>query len=194
MPASPEADFTFKDLDNYDPARAQERYDDNKSATSARHSAGRLLGKPHKTLNKPSLKKLSPRHYEMIARHLRGESHKEIAGFINCTYTTVYVTLKDPLSRQIIEEFYEAHKVDLMGLFPIAIDAVRTGLNSKEVKTRLLAVDRFIKLKESIEDRSEDTTQVNITVVNTAREKLVSAIREKDPSVTLTEQPDGSFQ
>lgn len=185
-------DFTMEELLNgYDPNGAQERYDDKKSATSAKTTAGRFLGRPHQIHKKQDLKKLGPRHYEMIALHLRGNSLKSIAETVGITYTRTWQVINDPLSRQIIEEFYESHKVDLMGLFPVAVETVRKGLNSQDIKTSLLAVDRFIKLKESVDESKADPTQVNITIVNDARQKLVGAIKKK--VLTLTENSDGTF-
>lgn len=186
--------FTFEELLHgdipYDPAGAEDRYNEAKKATVAKYTVGRLLGKA-KSGGDTSLKKLSTRHYQMIALHLKGIKQKDIATEIGVTLTTVWKTLNDPLSRQIIETFYEAHKVDLMGLFPVAVDVIRTGLNSADVKTGLLAVDRFVKLTDSISDKGIEGTQVNITIVNDARKKLVLAIRQKIP--TLTENTDGSF-
>jgi hypothetical protein len=183
-------------LKDYDPSGAQERYDDNKTTTKIGTTAGRRLGRPLGVKNgegtkKEPLRKLTPKHYEMIALHLRGKGLREIAETINCTYATAWRVMNDPLARQVIDEFYEAYKADLMGLFPIAVDAVREGLNDKDSKTRLLAIDRFVRLKESVIDEVSSGAQVNITIVNDARKKLVSTIKAKIE--TLTEQPDGSF-
>ncbi len=113
-----DGEFTTEELlSGYDPAAAQERYDDKKAQTLSIHYAGKFLGKPHSASAQKSLKKLTPKHYKMIAMHLRGKSNTEIAQEIGCTQTTTWKVLNSPLSRQIIEEFYEAHKVDLMGLF-----------------------------------------------------------------------------
>ena len=187
----PDDDFTIEEmLDGYDPSMAQERYDNHHTATAVKHTAGRLLGKPKKDV--VPLKKLMPRHYEMIALHLKGRKLSEIAEAMHCTYATAWRVINDPESKTIIEEFYTAHKVDLMGLFPLAVDAVRKGLNSTDIKTGLLAVDRFTKLRESVNDENRDVTQVNITIVNDARLKLVGAIKKKAPTM-LTENSDGSF-
>ena len=186
-----DADFSIDDvLADYDPSAAQERYTNHHASAKAQHSAGKLLGKPKREV--VPLKKLMPRHMEIIALHLKGEKATDIALKLGCTYATVWRIINDPQARTIIEEFYTAHRVDLMGLMPLAIDAVRKGLNSGDTKTGLLAVDRFVKMKESVDDENRDITQVNITVVNDARQKLVGAIKKKAP-ITLKENPDGSY-
>ena len=193
-------DFTTEELlSDYDPRGSQERYDNNKATTRAKVTAGRRLGRPLGMKNgegapKEPLKRLTPKHYEMIALHLKGLKLAEIAERIGCTYATAWRVLKDPLAKQIIEEFYEIYKIDLIGLFPLAVDAVKKGLQDEDSKTQLLAVDRFVKLKESVVDDRSDGTQVNITIVNDARAKLIKTIKSKIEVEDLEEQPDGSFE
>ena len=98
-----------------------------------------------------NLRRLSNRHIRIIAKHLRGDSSESIGASIGCTVVTISRILHDPLAEQLITTVFKARQKEIGALAGEAIDAVRTGLRLKnDNRTRLTAVDKYIKLAEVI--------------------------------------------
>ena len=98
-----------------------------------------------------NLRRLSNRHIRIIAKHLRGDSSESIGASIGCTVVTISRILHDPLSENLISTVFKVRRKEIDALAGEAIDAVRTGLRLKnDNRTRLTAVDKYIKLAEVI--------------------------------------------
>lgn len=139
-----------------------------------------LLGRTNPK-GKLKLRSLSRRHMQIISMHLTGDySGVEIAEIIGCSAAHVYSTLQDPMSLNIIEQFRQGQLQDLEALMPKAVDAVRDGLNDDNTRTRLAAVDRFVRMKG--EDRP-DNSQANVSIIVDARARFVEALKDVTPHV-----------
>jgi len=97
------------------------------------------------------LKKLSNRHLRIISMHLEGKSGETIALAMGCTFITVSRILNDPLAIDLLAVIYKDRQGEIDALAGKAINAVRDGLEPHlDMRTRLGAVDKFTKLKDSI--------------------------------------------
>ena len=107
------------------------------------------------------LKKLTNRHLRIISMHLEGKSGEEISTVMGCTFITVSRVLNDPLATDLLSTIYRDRQGEIDALAGRAIDAVRQGLISGDTKTRLTAVDKFAKLKDTIgkEETSAKTAE-----------------------------------
>lgn len=95
---------------------------------------------------KVPLKRLNVKHRNVIALHLRGLSARDISEITGLSEVTIYKTINDPLSQEIVRGYIEGLDAELEALAPLAVDAVRSGLDAKqEPRVRLLAADRFFK-------------------------------------------------
>lgn len=127
------------------------------------------------------LRELSQRHLDIISLHLTGNyTGDEIGEIVGCTTQHVYAILNDPLTQNVIEQFRAGQLADLEALMPKAIRAVRDGLNDGNVRTKLLAVDRYQKLRGAEEGRGYNNTSVSVTIVD-ARSRFVDAIKKISP-------------
>ena len=95
---------------------------------------------------------------------------------LNCSVGMVYHTINDPLAKKVIDHFITGVENDLEALLPLAVDAVRSGLNSGSDDTKLKAVDKFTKL--SGRDEKEAATEMNVSIIVDARERFVAELKE----------------
>lgn len=111
------------------------------------------------------LKRLTSRHLKIISLHLAGESGEKIAVLCHCTPVTVSRILNDPLAREVISRVYEDRQGEIDALAGEAIKAVRDTLKGDHTpRTKLAAVDKFVKLKDSI-GRQDDSAKTAEDVV-----------------------------
>lgn len=111
------------------------------------------------------LKKLNNRQLKIVSLHLAGESGESIATLMGCTQVTVSRILNDPLAREIISRAYEDRQNEIDALAGQAIEAVRDTLRGYNTpRTKLAAVDKFVKLKDSI-GREDETAKTAEDVV-----------------------------
>ncbi len=169
-------------LGKYDPSQAAARYVENQEARKTQYTYEKTIGKrlPSGVLR---LKKLSPKHRQIVALHVQGRAIKKIAEEVGLAYISVWRVINDPLAKQLIDEFYESFDADFKVLKPLAIEAVREGLEDGDTKTKLSAVDRYAKLAGIGKEGPAGGPAVSVTIINGARAKLVSAIRDIAPKV-----------
>ena len=122
------------------------------------------------------LKALTVKHRQIIALHLQGIAGTRIGEALNCSAGMVYHTINDPLAKKVIDHFISGVENDLEALLPLAVDAVRSGLESASDDTKLKAVDKFTKL--SGRDEKEAATGMNISIMGDARIRFVSELKE----------------
>ena len=92
-----------------------------------------------------SLKRLSARHKNVIAMHLRCLSNRDIAFVTGMSEVNVGKILRDPLCQEIIGSYLDDMDGELLSLAPLAVDAVRSGLTSDDAKVQLNAADKYFK-------------------------------------------------
>ncbi len=125
--------------------------------------------------NSSGLKALTVKHRQIIAMHLQGISGVRIGEALHCTAGMVYHTINDPLAKKVIDHYISGVENDLEALFPLAVDAVRSGLNSGNPDVKLRAVDKFTKL--SGRDEKEAVAEMNVSIVIDARERFVAELK-----------------
>ena len=172
-------DFVDSELaTGYDPAKAAAEYQaKDEDARTAEYHRDKLIGRrmPNGALR---LKKLSARHMTMIALHLTGKFKAGyIAEYIGCRAITVYRVLNDPLAQKVINDFHSGVMLDLKALAPLTVDAIRDGLEDKDLDVRLRAVDRFDKLTKTNDNEAADIN-VSVSFVNNVRDRFFGELRE----------------
>ena len=100
------------------------------------------------------LRRLSTRHYRIIALHLAGASGAQIHEVINCSIGTISRILNDPLSQAVIKQTYKDRQAELDALVGDAIAAVRENLKNGTNSEKLAAVDKYVKLKMAVASES----------------------------------------
>jgi hypothetical protein len=100
------------------------------------------------------LKKLTHRHYEVIMRHLAGQSGEQIHIGMGLSISTISRILNDPLSQVQLKRSYKDRQAELDALAGKAIGAVRHALDLGSTSEKLAAVDKYSKLKQSIAPES----------------------------------------
>ena len=105
------------------------------------------------------LKELNPEHKQYVSCFIHGMNGVEIAAQFNVAAITVYRVLADPLAASLIGEFDENFKNEFRAMFPLVADAIRTGLESGGVETKLKAADRWLKVCRFIDGGEEEKGQ-----------------------------------
>ena len=146
---------------------------------SANYYKEKLLGQRLPTGILP-LKKLNGRHQRIIALHLTGKfSGVRIAGMLGCSAFTVHRTLNDPMAQQIINDFHSSIEMDLKAMLPLAIEAVRDGLEHSDQDVRLRAVSRLESMVGRGNGQAHGTgVNVNISFIQNTRERFFQELRE----------------
>lgn len=121
------------------------------------------------------LKSLSVKHRFILALYMTGKySQVEIAKQADVHYVTVHKVLHCKLGQEVINAWKEMLELELDGLMPLAVDAVREGLKSGDKKVKLLAVDRFIKMT----GKGEEQGGVTVAVVGEARSRFITDLKQ----------------
>lgn len=129
------------------------------------------------------LKKLTFRHRKIIAYHIQGFSNEQIAFYMNCTNMTVSRVLNDPLAQAYIQQAGRDRENELNALLGSAVSVVREGLTKEglDIGTRLKAVDRYSKLRQTI--IAKDQTQT--------AEDVIARMLERAKQINITQNVAG---
>ena len=121
------------------------------------------------------LKTLSIKHKFILALYMTGKySQVEIAREADVHYVTVHKVLRCRLGQELLTAWKEMMELEIDGLMPLAVEAVRTSLKATDKKTKLLAVDRFIRMAGV----GEDTKGITVNIVNDARVKFITDLKQ----------------
>lgn len=99
------------------------------------------------------LTRLTRRHYEIMARHLAGQSGEEIHIYMGLSISSISRILNDPLVQNVIKRSYKDRQAELDALAGKAIDALRSAFDGS-TSEKLAAVDKYAKLKGVIAPES----------------------------------------
>lgn len=172
--------FTHSELmTGYDPQRAAVEHALVADEKIADYYQEKLLGKRLPNGVKP-LKKLNGRHQRIIALHLTGKfSGVRIGEMLECSAFTVHRTLNDPIAQKIINDFHSSIEMDLKAMLPLAIEAVRDGLEHEDPDVRLRAVGRLESMTGRADEKErEGGINVNISFIQNTREKFFKELSE----------------
>ena len=124
---------------------------------------------------KQELKKLTIEHQYILALYMTGKySQTEIARMAEVHNGTVWKVVHSKLGQELIKEWKEGLEAELDALMPLAVDAVRGALKSGDKKTKLLGVDRFVKMT----GRGEPGAGVTVNIVNDARGRFIEDLKD----------------
>ncbi len=123
----------------------------------------------------------------ILGLHMTGKSPTYIARAIESTPYKISKVLSSPQNLNIINHWKKAIEIELDGLLPLAIDAVRKGLNAGDHKVKLMAVDRYMKLRGD----EVDKTGVNTIIVQDARHSFLESLKSISET---TDVLDGIFK
>lgn len=99
------------------------------------------------------LTRLTRRHYEVMARHLAGQSGEEIHIYMGLSISSISRILNDPLVQNVLKRTYKDRQGELDALAGKAIDALRQAFDGS-TSEKLAAVDKYAKLKGVIAPES----------------------------------------
>ena len=168
----------------------------------------KIIGKRTQT-GALKLKKLTPKHRIIIGYHVRCLSNADISLITGYNEAYISTLLRDPLSQAYIKEIRAGIDEELEALGPLAVDAVRQGLQSQSEKTRLQAADKFFRAtnkygdsggggKETAEDviaRALDAIQAQAGAINNlARPERPRAIDVQFSEVTHGDNTDSEHE
>lgn len=185
----PSDDDLLAKLDDYEPGDSAAQPDLDIAApvtapianpTLTKYEAEKLVG-IRGSGGYPQIKKLQPKHKQVLAMHVVGKSLNEIADATGYTYGYVALVIGSPSSKEFIAKLTEVYDSEIHSLLPLAILAVREALLSDSMKMRLAGVDRYIKLAgpsgKDTGKESEGGNVYNFAFINTARENFVKELK-----------------
>lgn len=145
----------------------------------------------------PRLKKLTPRHYEMIKRHLNGMLNVEIAADLDVTEATVSRVLNDPLALSVIEDAYRQLDAKFRSRYLKVIQVIDAGLDSDNMDTALAAADKWLKAHgkyrpEEEKQQTRSAEDVIAQMLRVAQERGMVKV-EVTAGKALPPAIDGSF-
>lgn len=138
----------------YDPEKEKARYAMNSELIKERYHYEKVIGK-RRPDGAAKLKELKPEHKQYVACFINGMKGVEIAEHFDVAAITVYRVLSDPLAKSLLGEFDEAFKEEFRSMFPLVANAIRDGLESPGIVTRLKSVDRWTKVCKFIDGVEE---------------------------------------
>ncbi len=153
----------------YDSEREAARYQVNKELIATKYHYEKIVGK-RRSDGALKLKELKPEHKQWVSCFIQGMKGVDIAKQYDVATITVYRVLSDPLAKSLLGEFDEALKSEFLAMFPLVSDAIRDGLESAGIATRLKAVDRWTKVSSFIDGRGEEDSE-------TKKPDVVAAMR-----------------
>lgn len=161
---------------DYNPELAKAKYAANAELIKDRYHYEKMMGK-RKHDGALKLKELKPEHKQYVSCFINGMKGVEIAEHFNVAAITVYRVLADPLATKLIGEFDDGFKNEFRAMFPLVADAVRDGLESGGIGTRLKAVDRWTKVCRFMDgDEEEGAKDGKTTAIVAARIHFVDLI------------------
>ena len=170
----------------YDPEREKARYEMNSELIQGRYHYEKVIGK-RKSNGALKLRELKPEHKQYVAAFVNGMKGVEIAEYFNVAAITVYRVLADPLARSLIGEFDESFRDEFRAIFPLVANAVRDGLESGSIATRLKAVDRWTKVSRFIDGDTGEGESPKTDVIFAARLKFVDMVKKASEGANLVE-------
>ena len=161
----------------YDSEREAARHAMNADLIKDKYHYEKVIGK-RRGDGALKLKELKPEHKQYVSCFIQGMKGVEIAEQFNVAAITVYRVLSDPLSKSLLGEFDEALKDEFRAMFPLVSDAIRAGLESAGIATRLKAVDRWTKVSGFIDGVPEkDSGEKKPEVMAAMRVRLVAGLQ-----------------
>ena len=137
------------------------------------------------------LKSLSIKHKFILGLYMTGKySQVEIAREADVHYVTVHKVLRCKLGQELLNAWKEMMELELDGLMPLAVDAIRSALKSGDKKVKLLAVDRFMRMAGV----GEDVGGVTVNIVNDARVKFITDLKQMADKEKENDVIDGEFE
>ena len=122
------------------------------------------------------LEKLTLRHRLILAMACEGKTSKDIATSMKCSSATVNRVINDPLGEVEINKYMEGVKGDIKRMLPLAMSVVRENLESGDQDMRMKALDRFMKLNDFIDGKTEHVTN-NTTIID-ARVMFIKDLKQ----------------
>ena len=172
---------------NYDPEREAMRYKINANLIKNKYHYEKVIGK-RKTNGALKLKELKPEHKQWIAAFVNGMKGVEIADQYDVPAMTVYRVLSDPLAKTLLGEFDEAFKREFKSMFPLVANAIRDGLESAGLDTRLKAVDRWTKVSSFIDGNEVESDEKSKTaIVAATRLRMVTMLKAAAEAIPSNE-------
>ena len=161
----------------YDANAAKAKYAANSELIKQTYHYEKFMGKRKKD-GALKLASLKPEHKQYISAAINGMKGVEIADHFSVPVITVYRVLSDPLARSLIAEFEESLAEEFRRMFPMVSDAIRDGLESGSPKVKLLAADRWLKIRKFIDGGENDEgTEKRSEAVSVARTKFVEMVK-----------------
>lgn len=97
------------------------------------------------TVNSVEFKRVGMKHRRVIALHLRGAPASDIDTILNHSPGYASAVLRNPKIKDLLTKFYEDYDVELQGLIPGAIDAIRRNQKCGDPGNELKAADLTFK-------------------------------------------------
>jgi predicted transcriptional regulator len=125
-------------------------------------------------------KSLAGDHKFMVEMHIAGFTNKEIAEQLGCTPTTVSHVILSPLGQEFIARRIAGLDNEFLGLYSDVIQAVRDGLNTQDISTRLVAADKWLKAHGKYSPKSDGTAKLTA-------EDVIAKLLQRTNNVTIVQ-------
>lgn len=144
---------------------------DESGTPLTRYAIEKAIGKRREN-GASKLKRLTNRHYNILALHLAGKSLEDICSLLRVSYTTVSRVVNDPMAQSVLKRVYNHREEEIHALAGKAIAVTRAAMNDDAMGTRLKGVDRFLKIRETMlgkDDGRESAEDVVTRILENAK-------------------------
>lgn len=157
----------------YSPLRQRAKYALGAEDEKDRYQYEKVQGL-RKSCGTLKLQDLTPLHHQIIAEHLMGIPHVNIALKMEVSMATVHRVVNDPIFAKMVNEFKSGFTAELEAMFPLVIEAIRSGLESTTIADKLAAARQWTSLAGGDTETANDAS-IKITI-SAAREKVVGVL------------------
>ena len=142
------------------------------------------------------LRQIRPKHLQIVQLFMKGKTRHEIAEAVGVTTMTVGNIINDPAIKAVWQNEINQTLIELDGLLPLAVDALRKTLIKGDMKQKLTAARDVFKIrgmyKEQVArgDTAEDVMKRITEIYNnvTVNSIQINAVAEPRAAVGAAQQ------
>lgn len=136
------------------------------------------------------IKRITMKHRRMVAMHVQGVPHVEIARTLGCAAATVSVVLNNPTIRAVLSRIHAEFDNYIMDLKPLVHEALRDSLSKGSRAEKMKAIDRWGRITGEFKDApaqdqsAEDVIQRALKIRHTGADGSVTEVSYGEAKVS----------
>jgi hypothetical protein len=136
------------------------------------------------------IKRITMKHRRMVAMHVQGRPHVDIARALGCAPATVSVVLNNPTIRAVLSRIHEEFDGYIMDLKPLVHEALRDSLTKGSRSEKMKAIDRWGRITGEFKDQpvqdqsAEDVIQRALKIRHTGADGSITEVSYGEAKVS----------